>query len=90
VPGALGDNRERTGYLHSVQRSPGNDPRQWSRRSWFAFLGGLGLLAAGLIATGTFPLFSTVIAIVGIAAMIYGVVAGVMVVLNRDDDGPPG
>jgi hypothetical protein len=30
-----------------------------------------------------------VIAIVGIAAMIYGGVAGVMVVLNRDDDGPP-
>jgi len=34
--------------LHSVQRSLGNDPRQWSRRSWIAFLGGLGLLAAGL------------------------------------------
>jgi hypothetical protein len=43
----------------------------------------------GLIATGAFPLLSTVIAIVGIAAMIYGGVAGVTVVLNRDDDGPP-
>ena len=78
-----------TGYRRSVQLSGGNDPRQWSRRSWIAFLGGVGLLAAGLVATGTFPVLSTVIAIVGIAAMLYGVVAGVMVVLNRDDDGPP-
>jgi hypothetical protein len=54
-----------------------------------AFLGGLGLLAAALIATGAFPVLSTVTALVGIAAMIYGVVAGVMVLLNRDDDGPP-
>ena len=68
---------------------PGNDPRQWSRRSWIAFLGGLGLLAAGLIGTGTFPMLSTVVAVVGIAAMIYGVVAGVMVVLNQEDDGSP-
>ena len=81
--------REPTCYLHSVQLSPGNDARQWSRRSWIAFLGGIGLLAAGLIATGTFPMLSTVVALVGIAAMLYGVVAGVMVVLNRDDDGPP-
>jgi len=49
----------------------------------------LGLLAAGLVATGAFPVLSTVTALVGIAAMIYGVVAGVMVVFNRDDDGPP-
>ena len=34
-------------------------------------LGGLGLLAAALVATGTFPVLSTLIAIVGIAAMIY-------------------
>ena len=81
--------KEPTGYLHSVQRSAGNDPRQWSRRSWIAFLAGLGLLAAALIATGAFPVLSTVAALVGIAAMIYGVVAGVMVLLNRDDDGPP-
>jgi hypothetical protein len=47
------------------------------------------LLAAGLIATGSFPVLSTVAALVGIAAMIYGVVAGVMVVFNRDNDGPP-
>jgi hypothetical protein len=72
-----------------VQRSAGNDPRQWSRRSWIAFLAGLGLLTVALIATGAFPLLSTVAALVGIAAMIYGVVAGVMVLLNRDDDGPP-
>jgi uncharacterized membrane protein HdeD (DUF308 family) len=81
--------RAETGYRHSVQRSAGNDPRRWSRRSWIAFLGGLGLLATGLIATGAFPVLSTVTALVGIAAMIYGVVAGVMVVLNRDDEGPP-
>jgi hypothetical protein len=30
-----------------------------------------------------------VTAIVGIAAMIFGLAAGVMVVLNRDDDGSP-
>jgi hypothetical protein len=54
-----------------------------------AFLGGLGLLAAALIATGAFPVLSTVTALVGIAAMIYGVAAGVMVVFNRYDDGPP-
>jgi uncharacterized membrane protein HdeD (DUF308 family) len=72
-----------------MQRSDGNNLRQRSRRSWIAFLGGLGLLAAGLIATGAFPVLSTLAALVGIAAMIYGVVAGVMVVLNRDDDGPP-
>jgi hypothetical protein len=35
-------------------------------------------------------MLSTVVALVGIGAMIYGVVAGVMVVFNRDDDGPPG
>jgi hypothetical protein len=73
----------------AVQRSAGDDPRRWSRRSWIAFLGGLGLLAAGLIAAGSFPVISTVAALVGIAAMIYGVVAGVMVVFNRDNDGPP-
>jgi hypothetical protein len=72
-----------------VQRSADNDPRRWSRRSRIAFLGGLGLLAAALIATGVFPVLSTVTALVGIAAMIYGVAAGVMVVFNRDDDGPP-
>jgi hypothetical protein len=54
-----------------------------------AFLGGLGLLAAALLATGAFPVVSTVTAIVGIAAMIFGLAAGVMVVLNRDDDGSP-
>lgn len=54
-----------------------------------AFLGGLGLLAAALLATGAFPVLSTATAIVGIAAMIFGLAAGVMVVLNRDDDGSP-
>ena len=27
-----------TGDLHSVQLTAGNDPRQWSRRSWIASL----------------------------------------------------
>ena len=91
-PGALifpRAGKSRTGYSHSVQRSARNDPRRSSRRSWIAFLGGLGLFAAGLIATNSFPVLSTVTALVGIAAMIYGVVAGVMVVFNRDNDGPP-
>jgi hypothetical protein len=78
-----------SGYLHSVQQSAGNHPRQLGRRSWIAFLGGLGLLAAALLATGAFPVLSTVAALVGIAVMIYGLVAGVMVVFNRDDDGSP-
>jgi hypothetical protein len=34
-------------------------------------------------------MLSTVVALVGIAAMIYGVAAGVMAVLNRDDAGSP-
>jgi hypothetical protein len=60
-----------------------------SRRGLIAFLGGLALLAAALLATGVFPMISTVIAIIGVAAMIYGLAAGVMVVLNREDDGSP-
>jgi hydrogenase/urease accessory protein HupE len=47
------------------------------------------LLAAALLATGVFPMISTVIAIIGVAAMIHGLAAGVMVVLNREDDGSP-
>jgi uncharacterized membrane protein HdeD (DUF308 family) len=65
------------------------NPRRASRRSLIAFLGGLALLAAALLATGLFPVLSTVAAIVGIAAMIYGLAAGVMIVLNREDDGSP-
>jgi hypothetical protein len=72
-----------------VQQSAGNNPRWASRRSLIAFLGGLALLAAALLATGNFPVLSTVAAIVGIAAMIYGLAAGVMIVLNREDDGSP-
>jgi hypothetical protein len=34
-------------------------------------------------------MLSTVAAIVGIAAMIYGLAAGVMIVLNREDGGSP-
>ena len=59
----------------------GKSIKRASRRSLIAFLGGLALLAA-LLATGVFPMISTVIAIIGVAAMIYGLAAGVMVVLN--------
>ncbi|MGH3340856.1 MAG: hypothetical protein ACRDPL_18770 [Propionibacteriaceae bacterium] len=72
-----------------MQRSAGNNPRQSGRRSWIAFLCGLGLLGAALLGTGAFPALSTVTAIVGIAAMIYGLAVGVMVVLNWHDDGSP-
>jgi uncharacterized membrane protein HdeD (DUF308 family) len=72
-----------------VQRSAGNNPRRGSRRSLIAFLGGLALLTAALLATGLFPVLATVAAIVGIAAMIYGLAAGVMIVLNREDGGSP-
>ena len=54
-----------------------------------AFLGGLVLLTGALLATSLFPMLSTVAAIVGIAAMIYGLAAGVMIVINREDDGSP-
>ena len=54
-----------------------------------AFLGGLALLAAALLTTGLFPVLSTVAAVVGVAAMIYGLAAGVMIVLNREDGGSP-
>jgi hypothetical protein len=76
-------------YLRCVQRSAGNNPRRGSRRSLIAFLGGLALLAAALLATGLFPVLATVAAIAGIAAMIYGLAAGVMIVLNREDGGSP-
>jgi peptidoglycan/LPS O-acetylase OafA/YrhL len=76
-------------YLRSMQRSGRQQPSAARRRSLIAFLGGLGLLAAALLATGVFPMISTVIAIIGVAAMIYGLAAGVMVVLNREDDGSP-
>jgi uncharacterized membrane protein HdeD (DUF308 family) len=72
-----------------MQRSTGKNPRRASRRSLIAFLGGVGLLAAGLLATDLFPMASTVAAIVGIAVMIYGLAAGAMIVLNREDDGSP-
>jgi hypothetical protein len=66
------------------------DPGHHGRNcSLIAFLGGLALLAAALLATGLFSVLSTVVAIVGIAAMIYGLAAGVMIVLNREDDGSP-
>jgi hypothetical protein len=64
-------------------------PRQSGLRSSIAFVGGLGLLTVALLSTSVFPVLSTATAIVAIAAMIYGLAAGVMIVLNRDNDGAP-
>ena len=59
------------------------------RRSLVAFLGGICLLALALLASyagiGS-DLLTTVAAIVGVSAMFYGLVAGVLVLLNRDSD----
>jgi hypothetical protein len=54
-----------------------------------AFLSGLGLLTAALLSTSVFPLLATVTAIVAIAAMIYGLAAGVMIVINWHNAGSP-
>jgi hypothetical protein len=89
APAARAQDSEQIRYLRCVQRSAGNNPRRGSRRSLIAFLGGLALLTAALLATGLFPVLATVAAIVGIAAMIYGLAAGVMIVLNREDGGSP-
>ncbi|HEX7209326.1 MAG TPA: hypothetical protein VF241_00260 [Propionibacteriaceae bacterium] len=72
-----------------MQRSSGDELRRVSQRSWIAFLGGLGLLAAALLGslTSVIPdLITTVAAIIGIAGMIYGVAIGILIVVNREPD----
>ena len=60
-----------------------------AQRSWIAFLGGIGLVGGAVLASlmSLVPdLITTVAAIVGVTGMIYGVVTGMLVVLNRDPD----
>jgi hypothetical protein len=59
------------------------------RRSWITFLGGVGLVSVALLASSTNvvpDLITTVAAIVGVAAMIYGVATGMLIVFNRESD----
>jgi hypothetical protein len=54
-----------------------------------AFLGGLGLLAIALLGslTSVIPnLITTVVAIVGVGGMIYGVATGILIVVDREPD----
>jgi hypothetical protein len=54
-----------------------------------AFLGGLGLLAVALLASLRSVIpdpITTVVAIVGLAGMIYGVATGILIVVNREPD----
>jgi hypothetical protein len=72
-----------------VQRSAGDGARRAGRRSLITFLGGVGLVAVALLAsmTNVVPdLITTVAAIVGVAAMVYGVATGTLIVLNREPD----
>jgi hypothetical protein len=53
------------------------------------FLGGVGLVGVALLASSTnvvHDLITTVAAIVGVAAMIYGLATGTLIVLNREPD----
>jgi uncharacterized membrane protein YiaA len=57
--------------------------------SWIAFLIGICLLGIGVLASilNVGPdLFSTVVAIVGVAGMIYGLATGALVAFSRDYD----
>ena len=72
-----------------MRRSAGDEVRRAAQRSWIAFLGGIGLVGSAVLAslTSVVPdLITTVAAIVGVTGMIYGVVTGMLVVLNRDPD----
>jgi hypothetical protein len=57
--------------------------------SWIAFLAGIGLLGIGVLASMlnvVSDVVSTVVAIVGVAGMIYGLAAGGLVAFSRDYD----
>ena len=72
-----------------MRRSAGDEVRRAAQRSWIAFLSGIGLVGGAVLAslTSVVPdLITTVAAIVGVTGMIYGVVTGMLVVLNRDPD----
>lgn len=72
-----------------MQRSAGDEVWRAGRRSWITFLGGVGLVSVALLASSTNvvpDLITTVAAIVGVAAMIYGVATGMLIVFNREPD----
>jgi hypothetical protein len=77
------------GYrLDMAERSP-EDVRRLGRISWIAFLGGICLLALAVTVSmlSLVPeLVSTAAAILGVLAMFSGLVAGVLIVLNRDPE----
>jgi ABC-type multidrug transport system permease subunit len=72
-----------------MERSAEDEAWRSRRRSLIAFLGGICLLALALLLSyvGIGPdLLTTIAAIVGVSAMFYGLVAGVLVLLDRDSD----
>ncbi|HZA33117.1 MAG TPA: hypothetical protein VE462_16555 [Propionibacteriaceae bacterium] len=77
------------GYrLHMAERSP-EDVRRLGRLSWITFLGGICLLGVAVTVSmlSLVPeLVSTIAAILGVLGMFSGLVAGVLIVLNRDRD----
>ena len=76
-------------YRSQVRRSAGDGIRRRNRRTWIAFLGGIGLLGAALLASMTraIPdLITTVAALMGVAGMIYGVATGTLMVFDRRPD----
>lgn len=76
-------------YRWQVRRSAGDGIRRRNRRTWIAFLGGIGLLGAALLASMTraIPdLITTVASLMGVAGMIYGVATGTLMVFDRKPD----
>lgn len=76
-------------YRWPVRRSAGDELRRASQRSWIAFLGGLGLVVVAVLASLTRvapDLITTVAAIAGVAAMIYGLATGILLILDRTPD----
>ena len=76
-------------YRWQVRRSAGDGIRRRNRRTWIAFLGGIGLLGAALLASMTraIPdLITTVAALMGVVGMIYGVATGTLMVFDRKPD----
>jgi uncharacterized membrane protein YdjX (TVP38/TMEM64 family) len=70
-----------------MRQSAGDELRRAARRSWIALLGGLGLVGVAVLISLTRAVpdpITTVAAIVGVAGMIYGVVTGTLIVLNRE------
>jgi hypothetical protein len=68
-----------------MRRSAGDESRRAGRRSWIALLSGIGLVGGAVLAslTGIVPdSITTVAAIVGVGAMMYGVGSGMLVVLR--------